>query len=181
MSKSVPTIALFGGSFDPPHLAHRQVAKFLLADKGFQEVWIVPASKNPFKKISTPFYLRAKMCALNFADLSDRLKILSEEKFQYIYTIDLVKALKTAYPNGKFSWVIGSDLKTQLSQWKDFAKLKNMIDFYELPRGGEEASPFLPISATQVREAKQQGKPWQKFLLASVAQFVEEHHLYEKP
>lgn len=172
-------IALFGGSFDPPHLAHRQVVKYLLAQNRFDEIWIAPAVTNPLKDISSPLELRVKMCELNFGDLGSKVRICTAEEFQQAYTIDLIRSLQKKYPSYAFALVLGSDLKTQLEQWKEGKLLQELAEIYWLPRGGEQGSPFLSMSSSEIRELKKREGEWQKFLLASVAEFVEEHQLYE--
>lgn len=136
-------IALLGGSFDPPHLAHIQVAAHLLKGGKYDEVWVMPTPKNPFKETSASFQDRLEMCQLAFAPFKDKVRVLSEERELTGYTIDLIKSLKGQYPKNDFTFIAGSDLRSEIAGWKDSEKLKKILSFEFLPRPPDPASPFF--------------------------------------
>src|SRR5512142_3080150 len=57
-------IALLGGSFNPPHVAHLMAAYWALATQGVAEVWLLPSYRHPFGKALAPFEDRVRMCEL---------------------------------------------------------------------------------------------------------------------
>ena len=57
-------IALLGGSFNPPHVAHLMVAYWTLATQDVREVWLLPSYRHPFGKDLAPFDDRVAMCEL---------------------------------------------------------------------------------------------------------------------
>ena len=57
-------VALLGGSFNPPHVAHLMAAYWALATQGVSEVWLLPAYRHPFGKQLEPFEDRLRMCRL---------------------------------------------------------------------------------------------------------------------
>jgi nicotinate-nucleotide adenylyltransferase len=57
-------VAVYGGSFNPPHVAHQLALTYVLATAQVDEVWMVPTFKHPFDKALAPFSDRAKMCEL---------------------------------------------------------------------------------------------------------------------
>ncbi len=171
-------IALLGGSFDPPHLAHRQVVEYLLKQKNFEEVWIVPSKQNPLKPAGANFQDRLQMCRLNFEDLGERVKVLSEDQELSGYTIDLVKHLKEKFPHVRFTFVGGSDLESELERWKDPEKLKKLIEFDFLPRPPDPDSPFSPISATDIRNRIKNQLSVEKFLTKGVGEYIQKRKLY---
>ncbi|MDX1387021.1 MAG: nicotinate-nicotinamide nucleotide adenylyltransferase [bacterium] len=174
-------IALFGGSFDPPHRAHVQVVQYLLDSGQFDQIWIVPSKTNPFKDSSSNFSLRCKMCSLAFEAFGDGVQVLDVDQKLSGYTIDLVKYLMAQHPECDFTFVGGSDLKEQLPRWKDGKLLEAMISFKFLPRPPDPKSPFLPFSSTEVREALARGEDPEKFLPQKVAEFVKRENLYRSP
>ncbi len=57
-------VAVFGGSFNPPHVAHQFVALYVLETAGVDELWLVPCAKHTFEKLLAPFSHRLRMCEL---------------------------------------------------------------------------------------------------------------------
>ena len=55
-------VAVYGGSFDPPHVAHGMVASWLLWTGVVDEVWLVPSFEHPFAKDMGPWTARVAMC-----------------------------------------------------------------------------------------------------------------------
>ena len=58
----MPEIALFGGSFDPPHVGHLLAAAYVLATEPVDELWLVPVFEHPLgKKPAAPFEHRVEL------------------------------------------------------------------------------------------------------------------------
>ena len=68
-------VALYGGSFDPPHQCHVLVATWALCRGGVDEVWLVPALGHAFGKRLTPFETRCRMAAAAVAHLGPRVRV----------------------------------------------------------------------------------------------------------
>jgi len=172
-------VALLGGSFDPPHLAHIQVLKYLLASGRFDEVWVLPSPQNPLKPASSPFETRLEMCRLAFEGLDRRIQVMEDEGSLSGYTIDLVRHLKQHHPQSDFTFIGGGDLATEIPRWKESAALQGMIAFEFLPRPPQPDSPFAAISATQIREQAKKGLPISDLVPRSVESFIRHHRLYQ--
>src|SRR5262245_50635237 len=94
-------IALFGGSYDPPHIAHQMAALYVLETQPVDELWIVPTYVHPFEtKHLLPFKHRVEMCKLMAAPLGDRVTVSKIEEelaqrpgFRTSRTLDLVAFL----------------------------------------------------------------------------------------
>ncbi len=65
-----PVVAIYGGSFDPPHFGHAMVIAWLLWSGTASEVWLVPTFQHAFDKPLAPFELRAGLCAARRDDWS---------------------------------------------------------------------------------------------------------------
>lgn len=155
-------VILFGGSFDPVHDGHLQIAKSALSHLQADELWFILAAQSPFKLEGTSFENRKTM--LNFM-LKDEAKMricdIENQLPKPSYSIDTLKALKEKYPKIEFYWLIGSDQIKDLHKWKDFEILNTLVSFVVYKRDGfDEAhsyplidGPTMAVSSTMIREA----------------------------
>jgi nicotinate-nucleotide adenylyltransferase len=145
------TIAIFGGSFNPPHFGHYEIARRVARRKSIDEVWIVPAYRHAFGKKMTPFAARLKACRAFFAGLKPKVKVRDWEKRLggVSYTVRLLRFLKKKRPNDVFYLVMGSDAYRERRLWKDFSKVEKLARLMVFPRGPE--SPIPDVSSTAIR------------------------------
>lgn len=125
------TVAILGGSFDPPHIAHLETVKSVknLVD----EVWVIPCGYRDDKPLLTNYDARLELCKLAFADVH----VSDYEKGKpMIPTYSLLSQLKQDFQNIKFFFIIGSDLLDSLHTWNFAENLIQEIDFLVLFRGG---------------------------------------------
>ncbi|MXQ73900.1 nicotinate (nicotinamide) nucleotide adenylyltransferase [Clostridiaceae bacterium DONG20-135] len=178
-------IAILGGSFDPIHKAHLQIAK--CARKQFaDEVWFMPTAQTPLKNRSlSENHHRAAMIRLAIAPYRHmRLSTLELERGGASYTIDTVQELIRRYPQHTFYWLIGSDQEAQLAQWKDIETLARLVSICVYPRGDQTnitkhdfpiqqmTMKPMPISSTMARSNELSILPY------SVRRYIGEHGLY---
>ncbi|MDD3324668.1 MAG: nicotinate (nicotinamide) nucleotide adenylyltransferase [Sulfurospirillaceae bacterium] len=135
-------IALFGGSFDPPHVGHVKIVKEALKSLDIDKFFIVPTFLNPFKDTyCAPPYLRKKWLEKLFSsDL--KVKILSYECDQKrpVTTIETVRYIQKTYNPSKIYLIVGSDSFWQLPKWSEYEKLKEYTEFIIALR--ENAKPI---------------------------------------
>jgi cytidyltransferase-related domain len=172
-------IALLGGSFDPPHRAHLEVARHLLQEKGYDEVWVVPARQNPLKQTQASFENRLAMCRLLFG-ATGRVRVLDDDAKLSGYTVDLARHLTGKFPMHRFVFVGGSDLQKEIPRWKEAKEVEKLLDFEFLARPPEANSPFSPISSTAIREAIKKGLPIDQLLPKAVEEYIHENNLYSQ-
>ncbi len=130
--------ALFGGSFDPPHTGHEQIVYEALKALHVEKIFIAPTYLNPFKKNShAPSSLRLEWLKKLFKD-EKRVEILDFEVRQNraVPTIETVEFLKKSYDIDKLYLIIGADNLTKLHLWKDYEKLKSLVEFVIATRDG---------------------------------------------
>src|SRR3990167_662361 len=128
-------IALFIGSFNPPHLGHNAVAKDLIQSNQFDKVWIIPNFKHPFEKNLISFEDRVKMCHLTFDSLGEKIKVSEVEKEVASpkgWTVDLIKYLLKKRPEDQFTLILGSDLLQESNRWKDFEEIKKKVAIFTI-------------------------------------------------
>lgn len=156
-------IILFGGSFDPVHHGHLEIAKAALKQTKSDGLWFVLAAKSPFKDDGTSYGHRRKMLEMMIS-YHQKMQICDIEHYlpKPSYSIDTVKALRKQNPNTEFLWLIGSDHIPTLHKWKDFNQLNQLVKFivYDRPLENHD-HPYLKIegqfknvSSTEIRKGK---------------------------
>lgn len=144
-------IALFGGSFNPPHAGHKEMARRVARRKAMDEIWILPAYRHPFGKVLAPFEMRLKLCRSHFKSLGPKVKVKDLERRLggVSWTIRTLQHLRQKHPTWKFAIVLGADTYRQRKSWKDFDAIRQMADLIVFPRG--RGSPIPDISSTKIR------------------------------
>ena len=73
------TIAIYGGSFDPPHVAHVLGAAYVLSASGVDALWVLPTAQHAFAKSLSPFSIRMELARRAFAIFGDRVEVRDYE------------------------------------------------------------------------------------------------------
>ena len=129
MYKKGQTVALFGGSFDPPHLGHEAVVKALISQSEIDKIVIMPTFLNPFKSSSfAPPEKRLKWLKEIFSTSKDvYIDSFEVEKHEKVPTITTVEYLLKSYD--KVYLVIGADNLKDLQKWYKFDELQRIVTF----------------------------------------------------
>ena len=153
------TIALFGGSFDPPHIAHEALVKALLEIKEIDKVIVMPTYLNPFKShFFAPSELRLKWLRKIFSD-TKKVEVSDYEVKQNkkVPSIQSVKYLLKRYK--KIYLVIGADNLASLREWKSFDELNSLVTFIvasrdsvDIPESYLRLNMDMDISSTMLRQ-----------------------------
>ncbi|HEX7010263.1 MAG TPA: nicotinate (nicotinamide) nucleotide adenylyltransferase, partial [Phycisphaeraceae bacterium] len=150
-------LIVFGGSFDPPHLAHVALPELVRQKIGADLVAYVPAGRAPHKldQPQTPAHHRLAMLRLALAD-SPRCVILTDEIERASqglpsYTVDTLEALRGRLgPNVRMWLLIGADQWRIFSQWKSprrIMELAQPLVMIRPPDTAESLSASLPQEA----------------------------------
>lgn len=145
-------VALFGGSFNPPHAGHYEIVRQTLEKKEVDEVWVIPVFKHPFGKKLAAFEKRFHQCQELFSDLGSRVKILPVEKKLggASFTYRLLEVLLKENPGLPFYFVVGQDAYEERKEWKKIGVIEKLIaGFIVYPRGKDSSIP--DISSTEIR------------------------------
>src|SRR5438105_6527644 len=147
-------IALFGGSFDPPHVGHLLAAAYVLATEPVEELWFVPVFEHPLEKPLVGSYEhRVALCEKLAQELPRARVSRAELESGKARTVDLLEWLQARRPDAHFALVLGTDLNAERAQWKQFDRIQQLARLITLQRGGYAGQGVvLPeISSTQVR------------------------------
>lgn len=160
-----PTIAIFGGSFDPPHKGHQLIVEKAVETLQIDKLLVVPAYLNPFKTSSlADASTRLAWCHTLF-DPMDRVEVDDYEikEGESTVTSKSVKHFNQRY-HVKYL-IIGSDNLSTLTKWHAFDWLNDRIiwviatrDTHHLDTDALKEWELLnveaPVSSTQIREEK---------------------------
>ena len=183
-------IYFFGGSFDPPHKAHKLIYKYCLnlCDKFI----FFPAKLSPGKaKPKAHFSDRLKMLNL-LIDKEDKSKVIIDN-FELMnnsdksFTIDTIYYLKEKFKNSSINMLIGYDQYQNLSTWKDYHKILdkvNLICFDRNSKNNKEIK-FIDfnenISSSNIRGLIRQNKydNLDKYLNKDILNYIMKNNLYK--
>ena len=165
VNQQKPTIAIFGGSFDPPHKGHQLIVEKAIENLQIDKLFVVPAYLNPFKTSTlADAPTRLSWCHTLF-DSIDRVKVDDYEikEGKSTVTSQSVKHFNQAY-DVKYL-IIGSDNLSTLTKWHAFEWLNETVTWVIATRDDhhldtDELNKWkllpieAPISSTQIREEK---------------------------
>ncbi len=180
--------AIFGGSFNPPHMGHQMAVLYLLEALDFREVWLAPTFVHPLGKQHVSWEHRLAMCYAMVGCFGERVRVLSTEADLVKHgsegrTIHLVDALQREHPDKKFTLILGSDTREQRHLWHRWDDIEAKVEVLYLARAGfpdPNAAPLaLPdVSSTWVRSRLAAGHMPRGLVPSKVLDYIREHGLY---
>lgn len=133
-------IALYGGSFNPPHLGHQLACAVALASArpAIDEVWMVPTFQHAFGKPLAPFDDRYAMCEEAARVFAGRVRPsrIEEELGGPSYTLRTVRAIMERERDVELVMVIGADLVAERPRWHAWEELRELVSFLVIGRAG---------------------------------------------
>ncbi len=128
--------AIFGGSFDPPHIGHLEIIKQALTSLDIDTLIVVPAFLNPFKSKSfAPADLRLKWLSAMTQELNDvEVSSFEVEQNRPVTSIETVKHFMNK--GDTIYFIIGADNLESLPQWKNFDELDKLVTWVVATRNG---------------------------------------------
>ncbi|MGB6328013.1 MAG: nicotinate (nicotinamide) nucleotide adenylyltransferase [Halarcobacter sp.] len=155
-------IAIFGGSFDPPHIGHQAIAKKILKKLDIDLLVVVPAYLNPLKIKSfldakTRFSLLKKLFLKK-----DKIKVSKYEINQEraVYSLETIKYMIEKYKPTKVYLVVGADNYKSFHLWDKHEEIKKLVTLVVVTRNGfsyekiediKQLKVNIEISSTELR------------------------------
>lgn len=184
-------IAVYGGSFDPPHRAHLLAVDHVLATGQVDRVLVVPVYRHAFSKQMAPFDDRVRMCELTF-DRHPNVEIcaIEAELPPPSFTVQTLEALGARFPGATLRFVVGADALRDSHKWHRFERVVELAPLIVLGRVGVPhpgaPEPVLPgASSSEIRERL---AAWRgdaagraellEVLSPAVLEFIERRRLY---
>lgn len=172
-------IAIFGGSFDPPHLGHLEVIQQTIISLNIDKLIVMPAFLNPFKSQSfAPADLRLKWLKTMTKNMC-KVEVSTFEIDQN-RPVPSVETVSHFFKEQKIYFIIGADNLKSLERWHRFEELDAMVEWVvasrddlDVPKGYRQLHVDHDISSSELRE-----KMNRNFLDPCVAQEIE--HFYRE-
>ncbi len=186
-------IGLFGGSFNPVHLAHLLIARVAMEELALDRLIFIPAARSPFKPDQpvASGAQRVRLLRLALAGWTRCEVATSEiERGGVSYTIDTVRAYADRHPGAELFWLLGADHLALLPRWREAGELARLATFVVASRPGEAFEPPAgfrvrhltgfpaALSASDVRARVRAGLPLEPWVPASVAEAIRNSGLY---
>ncbi len=201
MSRVPPLrIGMFGGAFDPPHLAHVALGRAAVEQLSLDMLRVFPTGQAWHKaRTLTPAEHRLAMTRIAFADVPHAVVDGRElARSGPTYTVDTLRELRAEYPDAQLVLVIGADQAEALAGWRESAAIPSLatIAIAERARPAQTPAPFdashvpgghwlpvalapMPVSATAIRERAAAGQGIAHLVPTGVAGYIDQHHLYQ--
>lgn len=148
-------IGLYGGSFNPPHTAHRAVALLALKRLKLDAVWLLVTPGNPLKSGAGLAPLGERMSRLKGLVGHPRLKVTDlEARFGTHYTADTIAAVTARAPSVTFVWVMGADNLAQFHRWQDWRGIARRVSLAVVDRPGSSLKAAASPAARALARAR---------------------------
>ncbi|MDX1439950.1 MAG: nicotinate (nicotinamide) nucleotide adenylyltransferase [Rubricoccaceae bacterium] len=190
-------LALFGGSFNPPHIAHLAVAEAILEEAHLDYVLWMPAATSPHKTGDSTLASPAHRLAMVAAAIGENDKFLvSDWEIQQggvSYTVDTLRALTSEQKNVQLFLVLGGDSLAGFDTWKEpqqILELAGLLVYGRDPSDMENVrnelkakvtiveAPRLDLSSTELRERVSRGKSVRYLVHDEVWRYIRDNNLY---
>ena len=194
-------IAIYGGSFDPPHKGHKLLAENLAKICDAQKVIIIPTALSPFKNSSSATAEdRLTMCRLFFKEDLFSVSDIEIQRGGKSYTVDTMRKIKEENPDSELFLFMGDDMLLSFDRWykyeeilelativcacrtENLQELRNMKEFVKNVLDAEdrvlicESVPF-EISSTEIRSSVKAGES--KGLSEEIYNYILSRGLYQ--
>lgn len=194
-------IGIYGGTFDPVHLAHLVLAEQCLEQAALDEVWFVPAAQPPHKlgaSISAP---SQRLAMLEFAIAGQprfRVDRVELERGGPSFTVDTLSQLQGRHPAAEWFLLLGADAIRDFPTWREPARILELARIVAVNRGGQPLPdlapvqggaaervqvvemPGLEISATDLRARVAAGRSIRFLVPRAVEVYIHQQALYRR-
>lgn len=187
-------IGILGGTFDPPHAGHAQMAMAARDVLGLDRVFLSPAPHPPHKSEAetTAYAHRVAMVEAAIAG-AERVSVTRlEEAHAVSYTVDLLRACRER-TSADLYFILGADSMTEIGTWYEPTEVMRLATLVVFPRGSEvvrapvpgDASvvvfeaPVIDVSSSEIRARLARGESAHG-LAPAVAEYISRHRLYAR-
>jgi nicotinate-nucleotide adenylyltransferase len=143
-------IGLFGGTFDPPHEAHKAAALMALKRLKLDRVWLLVTPGNPLKNTRGLAPLNERIAAARKLTSHPRIDVTGVEAvINTRYTYDTIGWLKARCPGVQFVWIMGADNLRHFHRWQRWRDIASLVPIVVIDRLG----PSLYAGASAAGQA----------------------------
>ncbi len=196
-------IGILGGSFDPIHVGHINIANAAKRQFNLDSVWIMPAKIPPHKRngLHTEDIHRLQM--IDLALLSEEnleINLLEFERNDISYTSDTLRLITEHFTNDEFFYIMGQDSLKDFPTWHEPDKIASMVTVLVAVRNGNEREfqalvdernnqygdvfriitiPYDEVSSSEIRDLLKHGDSVEGLLPPKVEQYIHHCGIYD--
>lgn len=194
-------IAMYGGSFNPPHNGHLHLVTEIADKLGLDKVIIIPSNISPQKSNNgniDPAH-RINMCRKMFSSSLFEVSDCEIARGGRSFTFDTLNYLKSMYPDDEFWLLMGSDMLLSFHTWYRYEDILSLCSICAVSRDDEDGTAKLreyaeshladgnvvvvdvcpfEVSSTEIREKLASGVNCEKLLSREVYDYIKENKLY---
>lgn len=194
-------IGIMGGTLDPVHRGHIEIARKVKQELALDQVMLLPAGDPPHKGKTTPKADRMRMAEIaageNTGFFASDIEINREGT---TFTVDTLTQLTQAQPEIEWTYIVGADTLDTLDSWRNFVKIAGLCSFAAVGRPGNDALRIRKradelakqygakitlmdfdgpdISSTEIRRCAAEGLDIRHLVSDGVAEYIREKGLY---
>lgn len=197
-------IAMYGGSFNPIHNGHLQLAELFICELKLDMCLLMPTASPPHKSSAeiVSSYHRVNMCNLATANIEKcEVSTIEIERDGKSYTIDTLRRLKQEYPNSELFLLMGADMFLSLDTWKKYREILSLATVCAIPRNENSSMELIKyaeflntlggktfilnrsvmqVSSSQIRKAVKGNNSISSLVPTAVIEYIDENKLYRK-
>ncbi len=187
-------IGIYGGSFDPPHFGHKNVAQYAIENLKLDKFLIVPVGRASHGKNNlSDNILRYEMCNLVFGDIEKvEISKIEIEKCEISYTYKTLDNLMEIYGReNEYFEIIGGDSAAYFTKWKNYKEILENSTVVILRRKGyvseihsdkiiEFENDYYDISSTEIKQKLRNEEDCSDILDPKLIKFIKENGIYKK-
>jgi nicotinate-nucleotide adenylyltransferase len=192
-------IALYGGTFDPVHLGHIEIARKVSELFEIEKVLFIPAQVAPHKvgrPVTEPIHRYAMLALATQNDPQLSISTFELDAPDRRYTVDTVEYFRAKLGDSTdLFFIMGADSWSEIQTWREWERLLTIINHIVVTRPGHEIENRLPrpdaqvfftdavmkdISATKIRRLAAEGRfdELSRFVPEAVAEYIRKYELY---
>ena len=192
-------IALYGGTFDPVHSGHLEVARRVLELFEIEQVIFIPAQLAPHKigrSVTEPIHRYAMLALATQGDPRLLISTFELDAPDRRYTVDTVAEFQRMLgEDAELFFIMGADSWAEIKTWRDWERLLRMTKHIVVTRPGYDVPPAPPelkerisftdavmkdISATNIRRLASEGRynELDQMVPAAVAEYIRKYGIY---
>ena len=194
-------IGILGGTLNPIHNGHIEIARAAMAELGLDKVMLLPSGDPPYKRVRTDKRDRLAMARLAAEPYAGMVvSDLEVRREGTTYTVETLTALSVEYPDVRWTYIVGGDTLNKLDSWREFPRIARLCEFATACRPGtDKALTALranaisacygtrvtllsvggpEVSSTAIRRRVAEGQDVSQLVPAAIDAYIRAHGLY---
>lgn len=144
-------VGLLGGSFDPPHEGHLMLSRLALARLQLDAVWWLVTPGNPLKE-RAPAPLETRLSQARAIAAHPSIRVCAPEAaWGTRQTVDTLRRIRAAAPDGRFVWLMGGDNLATFHRWHRWRDIGRTMPIAVIARPGARAKALFSPAARSLR------------------------------